>query len=239
MNDQGHGLAALTIVTRDWLVSELELQRIPLAPEFERASGQWAGAPVLVETRAYESDCIRYARFTVARGAGFELGALLCLPATEYALPILGADLVARGDRECAITIDLSPVLPPGPPRDAQLATLASRRARHPALPPGEPLPSGRAAWASPHLLATCGCVEELRGAERAAADFARVLASLVRDAEPEPARAEQIRAAQEDYLTAQRADGRVERLLGALRDEEWATRYTREVLFPAEAVIA
>lgn len=239
MNDHGCGLAALTIATRDWLVSELDLQRIPLAPEFEHATGSWAGAPVNLETRAYEGDCIRFACFTVARGEGFELGTLLCLPAIEYPLPILGGDLVARDDRERAITIDLAPVLPPGPSRDAQLATLASRRARHPELPPGKPLPAERAACASPYVLATCGCGEELRGAERAAADFARVLASLVRDAEPEPAQAGQVRSAQEEYLAAQRADGRVETLLAELFDADWASRYVRDALFPAEAVPA
>lgn len=237
MFDQGYGLAALTVATRDWLVTELDLRRVPLASEFERATGCWSGAPVTLETRAYEGDCIRFARFAVARGPRFELGALLCLPATDYPLPILGADLVAEGERSTAITIDLAPVLPPGPARDAQLATLASRRSRHPELPPGRPLPHERAACASPYALVTGGPVDEVRGARGAAADFARVLASLVHEAEPEPTRSEQVRSAQEEYLAALRADGRVENLLGAIFGAAWTGRYVQNALFPASVV--
>ena len=230
------GFAALTVATEAWLVRELALRPLPLDPALARAEGVWKGAPVAIDTRAYRGGPIRYARFAVVRGAGLEIGNLLCLPDVAHPLPILGADLVALRQESGMVAVDLSPTLPPGPERDAQLAGLARRRALHPPFPPGGRLPDWCAAWFSPHALYTRGPLAELAEVAEAFGDFPRAFADLARRSEPRPPLALQVAAVQEGYAAAHRTDDKGLNLLAKMFGGDWAERYVGDVLFPAVA---
>ena len=232
----GFGFAALTAATESWLVRELALAPLPLDPALGHAEGAWKGAPVTIATRAYRGGPLRYARFAVVLGAGLEIGNLLCLPAPAHPLPILGADLVALRHESGMVAVDLSPTLPPGPERDAQLADLAQRRAGHPPLPPGGRLPEWCAAWFSPHALYTRGSLAELGEVEAAFGDFPRAFVELALQSRPRPALAARVAAVQDGYAAAHRTDDKGLGLLAKMFGKEWAERYVGEVLFPAVA---
>lgn len=230
--------AALIAETEAYLVRELALAPLPLEPGLGRAAGVWKGATVTVETRAYHGGAIRYARFAVVRGAGLDIGNVLCLPASEHPLPILGADLVAVGRETGMLAADLSPVLPPGTERTAQFAALAARRARRPPLPSGGPLPAWCASWFSPHALYTRVDAAGLRDAVDAFHDFPRAFVALVRRSIPRPALTRQVMEAQEGYAAAHRTDDKGLRLLATMFGTAWAERYLAKVLFPPGEVV-
>jgi phycocyanobilin:ferredoxin oxidoreductase len=230
--------AALTLASEDYLVRELGLEPLSLPPGFGRAEGEWRGAEATIETRAYRGGAIRYARFVVLRGADLEIGNVLCLPAPVQPLPILGADLVALGRETGMLAADLSPVLPAGPERAAQLAPLAARRAQHPPLPPGGRLPDWCAAWFSPCALYTRVEPSGLGAAVDAFRDFPRAFVELARYSLPRPALASEITAAQDGYAAAHRTDDKGLRLLATMFGTAWAERYVGEVLFPPSEML-
>src|SRR5215211_3388058 len=98
------------------------------------------------------------------------------------------------------VAVDLSPTLPPGPERDAQLAGLARRRALQPPFPSGGRLPDWCAAWFSPHALYTRGPLAELAEVAGAFGDFPRAFAELARRSSPRPALAAHVAVVQEGY---------------------------------------
>ena len=227
-----HFLAATEEAERQ-IVSALGLAVSPLDPGLAHAEGAWKGQPVTIETRAYRGGQIRFARFARLWGAGLEIGNLLCLPDAEHPLPILGADLVALGRESGMLAVDLSPTLPPGPERDAQLAPLAARRAAHPALPSGGELPAWCADWFSPQALYTRVGVERAGEALDAFRDFPSVFIELARTVAPRPDLADHVSTTQAGYAAAHRTDDKGLGLLARMFGPSWAQRYLDEVLFP------
>ena len=226
--------AALTSEVQAWLVGELGLAPMALPADLAGASGTWKGAPVGIETRAYRGGPIRYARFVRLVGADLEIGNVLCLADPAYPLPILGADLVGLRRTSAMLAADLSPTLPPGAGRDRQLASLARRRATHPALPPGGALPVWCAAWFSPHALYTRVNPDQLAAAVAAFWDFPLGFVELVRGTAPRPGLAREVAGRQNGYAAAHRADDKGLGLLAKMFGAGWAERYLEQVLFPA-----
>ena len=227
------GFAVLTADSESWLVRELALSRLPLDPVLDHAEGAWKGSPVTIDTRAYHGSVVRYARFARLVGGELEIGNILCLPDPAHPLPILGADLVALGRETGMLAVDLSPMLPPGPERDAQLAPLMARRSAHPELPPGGPLPDWCAAWFSPGALYTRVDPGRLDAAASTFRDFLRTFVDLVRRSIPRPDRAAGVATAQDGYAAAHRTDDKGLKLLAKMFGSAWADRYVAEVLFP------
>lgn len=230
----GFGIAALTESLEADAVQRLPLTPLPLPPDLARATGVWKEAPVAIETRAYHGPAIRYARCALVRGSDLEIGNLLILPDTTYPLPILGADFVGFGRDRAMIAIDLSPVLPPGAARDAQLAGLRRRREAHPPFPPGGELPAWCAAWFSSHALYTRPRLDDLPTVRAAVFDFLAAFADLLYAAFSDSGQDVVTRAAQAGYSAAHREDDKGLRLLAKMFGADWATRYLETVLFPA-----
>ena len=228
------GFAELTVETEGWLVRELALTPIVLDPVLAHADGSWKGAPVTIETRAYLGAVVRYARFARVVAPGLEIGNVLCLPDPSHPLPILGADLVALGRETGMVAVDLSPTLPPGPEREAQLAPLASLRAGHPRLPPGGPLPDWCSAWFSRCALYTRVDRSQTGQAVCAFRDFPRAYIDLVHSSYARPHLARSVASAQDRYAAAHRTDDKGLGLLAKMFGLEWAERYLAEILFPS-----
>jgi phycocyanobilin:ferredoxin oxidoreductase len=225
--------AALTAATEAYIVRELGLEPLPLPRGLDHAEGEWRGGSITIKTRAYAGEVIRYARFATLSGNNLDIGNVLCLPTADHPLPIFGVDLVALGRETGMLAADLSPVLPSGAERDAQLAPLAARRADHAALPPGGQLPAWCAAWFSPHALYTPVATTELDKAVAAFHDFPLAFVALARGSRPRPALAREIMYAHDGYAAAHRTDDKGLRLLATIFGTAWAARYLAEVLFP------
>ena len=230
--------AAAATETEAWLVRELKLRPLPLAPALAEAEGTWKGSTVLIRTRAYRGGVVRYARFAVLTGGGLEIANALCLSEPRHPLPILGADLVALGRETGMLAVDLSPTRPAGPERDAQLTDLAERRGSHPPFPSGRTLPEWRAAWFSPYALYTRIDPRQLGDALGVVRDFAHAFAALASTSRPRPDLAAGVAAAQEGYLAAHRTDDKGLKLLATMFGPTWADRYVAEVLFPPREVV-
>ena len=215
------------------LVRELGLEPLPLDPDLARAEGTWKDEPAVIETRVYRGGCLRYARLAQLSGAGLEIGNVLCLADPVTPLPILGADLVAVGRETGMVAADLSPTLPPGPVRDAQLAPLAGVRARRPSLPAGGELPAWCRAWFSPHALYTRVRPEQAPAAVDALRDMVRVFVQIAQAAMPRVEFLTAVAAAEEGYAEAHRTDDKGLRLLANTFGAAWAERYVRSALFP------
>lgn len=217
----------------DALVRGLDLTPLPLGPSLARAEGSWKGAPALLSARAYHHGPVRYARFVELTAGHLEIGNLLCLSRTVLPLPILGADLVALGGGEVMIAADLSPVLAPGPARDAQLAGLAARRAQGTAPPPGGALPDWCARWFSPHALYTRAGEGDAAAAATAFRTFAPAFLELCAERSAQPGSAAATQAAQAAYARAHREDDKGLGMLARMFGADWAARFVGEVLFP------
>ena len=224
---------ALVEATEAWLAKELTLTPLPLDPALRGAEGTWKGRPVTIETRAYQGGVVRYARIALLKGPGLEIGNLLCLPQVTHPLPILGADLVVLSRETGMVAVDLSPTLPPGPERDAQLASLVARRARQPSLPPGGALPDWCAAWFSPCALYTRVTPSQREAASAAFQDFPSAFVDLARASSPRLDLLAQVASAQAGYAAAHLRDDKGLGLLAKMFGREWSERYLSEVLFP------
>lgn len=228
------GFAALAARLEAELVAGLGLVPLPLAPALARADGRWKGEPVRIETAAYAGGAIRYARVARVTGAALDIANVLCLPRLDRALPVLGADLVAASARRGMVAADLSPTLPPGPERDAQLAPLAALAATHAALPPGGDLPAWCAAWVSPWALYTRVDAGGAPAARAAVRRIVRTFVDLGRVARvPRPEFAAHSAVAQDGYAAAHRADDTGLAMLAKMFGSAWAARYVADVLFP------
>lgn len=224
--------------TEEILCRELDLEPVALAPDLARAEGSLRGNPVVIQTKTYVGPHIRFARFATITGEknlGFCIGNALCLSRPERPLPIFGADLVALSEDAAMIAADLSPVVPPGSERDAQLKPLAEVRARHPAFPSGGELPSFCVPWFSPFALFTRVDSSARAAAFAAYADFPRAFVAIARRAEGEPSAMSpsEVSAAQASYLAAHRDDDKGLRMLARLFGTSFSARYISGVLFP------
>jgi hypothetical protein len=231
-----HALAAWSerLLTR-------ELALVPRAvPEgLDCMSAEWKGERLTLVARAYEGEDVAYARVVTLRGGGVAIGNVLCVPRARRALPILGADLVVLGGRGASMIVaDLSPTLPTGDRRDAQLATvdgLVRPRVGEHRPPPGGALPHWCARFFSPSALFARPVTErDLAAAARAYRRFPRALVRLARTAgAPAGDAAAHARAVYAAYASAHRTDdrglGMLARVFGGGRVE----RFVAEVLFP------
>jgi phycocyanobilin:ferredoxin oxidoreductase len=237
MADPGFGVAALVEETEELLRGGLGLEQLPIAPDLARAEGSFRGGPVVIETRAYASAAARYARFVTIAGPGLEIGNVLVLGSPPSLLPIFGADLVSISADAVMIAVDLSPVLPDSAPL---LAPLASRRARHPALPKGGELPAWCSAWFSPFALYTRVPPAGYPAARAAYLDFAAALleiealprfAGAAGAADADPAA---VAEAQARYLADHRTQDKGLTMLAKMFGAAWASSYIDAVLFPS-----
>lgn len=223
------------------LVGALGLEPLALPAGLAHAEGTWQGEPVRAMTRGYRSDRAVYARFTVVEGAGLSIGNVVCLPADDSALPILGADLVWIGTRPdvAMIAADLSPSLLAGRRRERQLervrAELSEAQKRTKALTRGGPLPAWCESLFSPHALyVRMGSNEIERGIEGFGMYVSALsrLASIGADAESTVA-TEDVRAGRARYCEGHRVDDKGLMLLARLFGHDWAREFVHEVLFP------
>jgi phycocyanobilin:ferredoxin oxidoreductase len=229
----GFGFARLTLETEAWLARDLALAPVPVDPDLAFAEGTWKGDPVTIETRAYRNDVIRQARFAIVRGPSLEIGNILCLSALDRPLPILGADLVAIRREQGMVAVDLSPTLPPGNEREAQLAGLAALRAQQPELPPGGVLPAWCADWFSPHALYTRCTLPQAKVASAVFRDFPRHFIELTRQSRPHSELRAHVARVQDGYMAAHRDDDRGLGMLAKMFGAAWAERYVSVLLFP------
>ncbi|EYF06823.1 hypothetical protein [Chondromyces apiculatus] len=227
-------LKALVRRAEGGLVEALGLRPLQLDPEATHAVGTYRGRAVTLETRAYRGQPLHYARFVEITGEGLAIGNMLCTPCVDHPLPILGVDLVMLGDT-LMLVADLSPTLPPGKEREAQLAPLdAACAARSSTLPPGGALPAWCTAWFSPFALYTRVAGADLARAASACDDLVRVHVSLCTASAPAPQHRLGTARAVEGYAAAHREHDKGLRMLAKLFGEGWAARYIAETLFPA-----
>ena len=227
------------------MVSALGLEPLRLDPALARAAGRWRGAAVHIETRAYRGGVVRFARFTTtaqdrsrrtsaARTRGVvEIGSVLCMADPRYPLPILRADLLALGRDSATLAVDLPPTLPPGAERDAQLAPLATSRARRAPLPSGGALPRWDPVCLSSqavHSQFGPEAIDEVAGAVR---DFLEQFVALAEAAVPRQDLVAQVVQAQSRCAAAHRAHASNLGLLARLFGRQWSERYVAEVLCP------
>jgi phycocyanobilin:ferredoxin oxidoreductase len=226
-------LIDLTLRMEDALLEALDMHPVSLPPDLALAMGLWKDEPVTIETRAYAGDPIRYARVATVIGNDLHIGNVLALPDPAYPLPILGADLVAVHAGRGMIAVDLSPTLPSGPQREAQLRPLAARMAGRPPLPPGGELPAWCMRWFSPYALYTRGSLSEISDAQAVVLGFVHELGRLARSTPASPDSAGATSLAISGYLQDHRTDDRGLNLLAAMFGRSWMDRYLKEVLFP------
>lgn len=208
----------------------------PLDPSLARAEGTLRGAPVVLETQAWTggpSSPVAWARFATMQGAGVEVGNVVILSRARFPLPVLGADLVALTPRSAMLAADLSPSLPPGPRRDAQLDEVARVRASHPPLPSAGALPAFCARFFSPHHVFARFAPEEHDAAERVFFDLVRSFVSLVEHAAPDDSTSEAVAAMHADYAEAHVSEDKGLEVLARAFGRPWAVRYVDEVMFP------
>ena len=228
-------LAALVRDLERELIATLGLEPRALPPDLADAEGTWKGERVTLRTRTWASDRLRLARFATVTGAGLDIGNLLLLGRSDLALPILGADVVALGARGggAMLAADLSPVLPPSPERDAQLADLARAVAPYGDLPPGGELPAWCTRWFSPFALYTRPGPAELPRAVAALREYPRAFVALAHAATPRPELAPASDAAWRGYAASHREDDKGLGMLAKIVSPAWADRYLRVALFP------
>ena len=225
------------------LAESLSLRPIALPPELARAEGEWKGAPVVIETSAHGGGAVAYARFATVwqpgaePGRALEIGNVLALGAPSSGLPVLGADLVGMGARGRMIAADLSPTLPAGPARDAQLAPLAEGASARARLTPGGELPDWCARFFSPHALFVRPGPEELPAALAELDRYPRLFCRLAREPGDVANGTSAAAAVQRQYLAAHRTDDKGLGMLARMFGEAWARRYVGEVLFPSAPV--
>jgi hypothetical protein len=202
-------------------VDGLSLSPLALPREMAVMDGSWKGAPVRLEARAYAGPRIRYARFVHISGETLEIANALCLSSPEFALPILGVDLVDVG-REAAVAVaDLSPVLErpsaPGAARD---------------------LPSWCAAWFSPAALFARITPPDADAVQRRLLDDASAFVGMAEAAGADHGSTGRVRQRQDAYCTAHLDDDRGLQLLLKIFDPALGARFLRDVLFPRGDVV-
>ncbi|AKT36906.1 hypothetical protein [Chondromyces crocatus] len=226
---------AFTRRAEEALVDALGLQTLSLDPATTSATGSWRGQPVTLVTRAYRGGPLRHARFVEITGSEMAIGNALCVPLPEHPLPVFGADLVTLDGAALMLVTDLSPTLPAGEERNAQLAPLREVHAVHGSrLPPGGPLPPWCADWFSNFAMYTRISKNTLPAARTAFDAYLRVYESLCFTSVQRPEHAPVVARTLEGYAVAHRRDDRGLRMLAKLFGAPWAARYIAETLFPA-----
>lgn len=225
-------------LVRQRIVERLALQPVPIDPDLGCAHGTFRGAPVSLETNVWRGQGVAMARFAVLEGPELEIGNIMCVPETDYVVPILGADIVAVRGRPIMIAADLSPVSRDLDEHLHQYERLRSALADRPQLPDAGPLPEWAHELFSPYALYTRVDDTEFEPAFDTFGRLPDLFAEMIKDAEPSPSAADSVRAAQQHYQLVHREDDKGLRLLAGMFGADWAQRYLRDVLFPVESRI-
>lgn len=235
--------AALTRRIERRLVSELALEPRALPPELALLQGSFRGRDVTLQARAYSGPRLAYARFVEVESTGLgldrhvsprvelDIGNVLALPATEFALPLLGVDLVEVGRDSALVVADLSPMTDDPRERAHESAVLG----RHlPAdLGSRRELPAWAFEWFSADALSVRVGPDQRDAAEAAVMAHVEAFIELARASRPEPDRCDRIARRQRAYSAAHRERDRGLLLLRRLFEPALADRFSSEILFP------
>ena len=126
------GFAAVVGRIERRLVAELALEPQPLPRELARLDGSFRGEPATLVARAYAGPRLGYVRCVEVTSRHLDIGNVLALPRREYALPVLGIDLVEVRRETAVVVADLSPMSESASERAHELAVLARHRQAHP-----------------------------------------------------------------------------------------------------------
>lgn len=231
----GPGVLAIGDACERALTERFALRALALDPAVAGARGAWKGEPAVVDARAYTGGPLRYARVVRVVAGPLAIANVLGVSHHALGLPILGIDLVALGTRDAAmVAADLTPTLPAGRARDAQLAAASDLVGPDPALPPGGELPGWCREWFSPRALYVRPAAAELPVAGEALARRIAALAGLAAAATPDPARAAVVARRVDGYFQAHRTEDKGLGLLGRMFGFAWMEQFVAEILFPA-----
>ena len=251
--------AALVALAEAQLVRAFGLEPTPVAPRLASHTGELQGHAVTLSARCYRSartsssPCsvarpgpVAYARFVTLAGGAVDIGNLLVIGTAPSALPILGADLVSVRAGTSLLAVDLTPVIPEGSRRDAQLADLAARRRAHEVLPalPAASLTAPAAANAvralfSPHHVTSRYSSSYDDAAAAVFLDFVDAWQRLAGhppcETRETPDRTDEtaIEHAQHTYLRVHREDRTTSGVLARAFGEAFATQLLHDVMFP------
>lgn len=232
---RGFAFAELVRRIERRLVSELSLEARALPPELATLQGTFRGEPATLEARAYAGPRLGYMRCVEVRSRDLDIGNVLGLPRAEFALPVLGIDLVEVGRDTAVVVADLSPMTEGRAERAEQHALLARHRPSSAALGAASELPDWAREWFSDDALAARVGPGEAGASEAAVGAYVAAFIELVRRAEAEPAGAALISSRQRAYSAAHRERDRGLLLLRRMFDPALADRFMREVLFPEQ----
>lgn len=229
---------ALTRSCEGRLVDALALERLPLAPDLARMEGEWQGAQIVAEARAYRGDGVAFARFATVEGDGLSIGNLLVLPAPTSSAPIFGGDLVWIGTRPQLgmIACDLSPTVDDCGARAAQDAIVRGAVPSVAGVPPGGALPAWCDAIFSSSPLYTRFGEEDAGGATRAFEGYLEAFVQVTERSRGEASASVAPAAVGRGidfYCLRHREDDRGLLLLERLFGKGRARRYLDEALFP------
>ncbi len=203
------------------LVGTLALRARPLAPALARCEGVWRGQPASIRATAYEGGGVRYARFVEVRGEGLEIANVLCLPDPSLRAPMLGVDLVHARAGHPVVVADLLP----GDEGDGG-GSVSSRE-------PAAALPRWAEQFFSPDALVLRPALDRLDAAVARAVQTAWTFRDRLQTAPRDPGRAPARARWQDAYCHAHRRDDRALGMLARIFGDDWAARFTAEVLFP------
>jgi hypothetical protein len=217
------------------LVSELSLEPRPLPAELAVLRGAFRGEPATLAARAYAGPRLGYVRFVEVQSRDLDIGNVLGLPLVEYALPVLGIDLVEVGRDTAVVVADLSPMTEDPSERAEQHAALARRRASSATLGAASELPDWAREWFSDGALCVRVGPAQAGASEAAVGAYAAAFVELVREAGAQPERAERVASRQRAYAAAHRERDRGLLLLRRMFEPSLAERFMREILFPEQ----
>jgi hypothetical protein len=217
------------------LVNELSLEARALPPGLSSLHGNFRGEPATLEARAYAGPRLGYVRFVEVQSRDLDIGNVLGLPRVEFALPVLGIDLVEVGRDTAVVVADLSPMT--GDPANLaeQHAVLARHQASSARLASTTDLPDWAREWFSDDALAARVAPGQAAVSEAAVSAYVAGFIELVRGASAAPERAEHISGRQRAYAAAHRERDRGLLLLRRMFEPALAERFLREVLFPEQ----
>lgn len=241
------GCAALTRRIERRLVSELALEPRALPPELERLTGTFRGQTTTLEARAYSGPRLAYARFVEVESAGpgrgldievdinldinLDIGNALALPRAEFALPVLGVDLVEVGSDSALVIADLSPMTDDRAERARESAVLG--RHRPTALGRRSELPAWALEWFSADALSARFSPDQAVAPEAAVMAYVEAFVELVHAGRTDPGQSALVARRQQAYSSAHLERDRGLLLLRRLFEPALAERFLREILFP------
>jgi hypothetical protein len=221
-------------IERRW-VSELSLEPRPLPAELAALQGTFRGEPATLAARAYAGPRLGYVRFVEVQSRDLDIGNVLGLPRVEFALPVLGIDLVEVGRDTAVIVADLSPMAEDQAERAEQTAVLSRHRAPGATLGAASELPDWAREWFSDGALCARVGPGQAGASEAAVGAYATAFAELVRGATAQPERSARVASRQRAYAAAHRERDRGLLLLRRMFEPSLAERFLREILFPEQ----